>query len=208
MLVLCPFVAQPAPAQATAQSQPPAGAPAATKTVLQGQAFDRSGASLSGLAVRATLRVEKASLPWKPIEVNERVVASAVSDAGGFFTLALADADLEGTLLLRCGDPAHWDAIRYAPPLERDVTAQVRKGRSAVVNCVLADAAGWPELAREINQVGGLRTPRGKVLRARGLPPETVTLVDGVVEWRYPDAAYRFRGAELVEAPLPAGSKP
>ena len=193
-----------------AQAQPaaPAKAPAAGQTTLEGQAFDRSGASLAGIAVRATLRSETVTLPWKPVEVSERVVASAVSDASGFFTLTLAEADLEGTLLLRCGDPAAWDAIRYAPPAERDVTARVRKGRAAVVNCVLEDAAGWNQLAREINQVGGLRTPRGKVLRARGLPPETVTLVDGVVEWRYPDAAYRFRGAELVEGPLPAGPKP
>ncbi len=208
LLALCPLAALPAPAQATAQAQPPAKAPAAPKTALQGQAFDRSGASLAGLAVRATLRVESASLPWKPVEVSERVVASAVSDASGFFTLAFEDADLEGALLLRCGDPARWDSIRYAPPPELDVTARIRKGRAAVVNCVLADSAGWPELAREINQAGGLRTPRGKVLRARGLPPETVTLVDGVVEWRYPDAAYRFRGPELVEGPLPAGPKP
>jgi len=182
--------------------------PAAAKTTIEGQAFDRSGASLAGFAVRLTLRVESATLPWKPIEVTERVVASAVTDASGFFTLAIADADLEGTLLLRCGDPAKWDAIRYAPPVEHDVTARVHKGRSTVVNCVPSDAAGWPELAREINQAGGLRTPRGKVLRARGLPPETVTLVDGVVEWRYPDAAFRFRGAELVEGPITAGAKP
>ena len=201
-LASCALVALPAPAQAQAP------APAAGQTRLEGQAFDRSGASLTGIAVRARLRTEKATLPWKPIEVSERVVASAVSDATGFFTLTLADADLEGTLLLRCGDPASWDTIRYAPPAERDVTARVRKGRAAVVNCVLEDAAGWNQLAREINQVGGLRTPRGKVLRSRGLPPETVTLVDGVVEWRYPDAAFRFRGAELVEGPLPAGPKP
>jgi hypothetical protein len=203
-----------------AQAPPPAQAPAAppppapeknvvlSKTTIEGQAFDRSGASLAGLAVRVTLRLESATLPWKPIEVSERVVASAVSDASGFFTLALADADLEGTLLLRCGDPAKWDAVRYAPPADYDVTTRIHKGRATVFNCVPRDAAGWPELAREINQVGGLRTPRGKVLRARGLPPETVTLVDGVVEWRYQDATYRFRGAELVEGPVQAGTKP
>lgn len=198
----------PPPAASPTPARAPEKIPPAARTSIQGQAFDRSGASLAGIAVRATLRSESATLPWKPIEVSERVVASAVSDASGFFTLPLAEADLAGTLLLRCGDPAKWDTIRYAPPAEREVTSRVRKGRAVVVNCVLEDAAGWNQLAREINQVGGLRTPRGKVLRARGLPPETVTLVDGVVEWRYPDAAYRFRGAELVEGPLPAGPKP
>jgi hypothetical protein len=200
----------PAPPRTPDPSRSPAPekTPTAARTSIEGQAFDRSGASLPGLAVRLTLRVESVTLPWKPIEVSERVVASAVTDASGFFSLSLADADLEGTLLLRCGDPAKWDTIRYAPPVDHDVTTRVRKGRATVFNCVPGDAAGWPELAREINQVGGLRTPRGKVLRARGLPPETVTLIDGLIEWRYADAVYRFRDAELVEGPVPVGPKP
>ncbi len=89
-----------------------------------------------------------------------------------------------------------------------EVSTRVRRGRAAVFNCIPGDAAGWPELAREINRAGGLKSPRGKVLRTHGLPPETLTLVDGVVEWRYPDSVFRFRGAELVEGPLPAGTKP
>ncbi len=201
-------VPPPGAAAAGTPARPVEKVPAPAKTLIEGQAFDRSGASLPGFAVRLTLRTETASLPWKPVVVTERVVASAVTDAAGFFSLALADADLEGTLLLRCGDPAKWDAIRYAPPVEYEVSSRIRRGRAAVFNCIPGDAAGWPELAREINRAGGLKTPRGKVLRARGLPPETVTLVDGVVEWRYPGAVYRFRGAELVEGPQPAGTRP
>ncbi|MCU0230044.1 MAG: hypothetical protein MUC67_01575 [Acidobacteria bacterium] len=182
--------------------------PAPAKTLIEGQAFDRSGNSLPGLAVRLTLRNESVSLPWKPVEVTERVVASAVTDAAGFYSLALAETDLEGTLWLRCGDPAKWDAVRFAPPAEYEVSSRIRRGRTAIFNCVPGDAPGWPELAREINQAGGLKSPRGKVLRARGLPPETVTLVDGTVEWRYPNAVYRFRGAELVEGPPAPGAKP
>ncbi|MCU0224771.1 MAG: hypothetical protein MUF27_12055 [Acidobacteria bacterium] len=204
-----PQAVPPPGAAATATpARPVEKIPPPAKTLIEGQAFDRSGASLPGFAVRLTLRTEAASLPWKPVVVTERVVASAVTDAAGFFSLALADADLEGSLLLRCGDPAKWDAIRYAPPVEYEVSTRVRRGRAAVFNCIPGDAAGWPELAREINRAGGLKSPRGKVLRAHGLPPETVTLVDGVIEWRYPGAVFRFRGAELIEGPLPAGTKP
>lgn len=179
-----------------------------TGRAIVGQAFDREARSLPGLPVRVVQRTETQELPWKPVVVDEREVARAVTDAGGFFSIDLSGVSLSGKLLMRCGDPARWDSVRYAAPTDREVASLVRRDAPTVINCVVEDAPGWAEVVREIRRVGGLGTARGKVLRERGRPPETVTLVDGVEEWRYPGASYRFRGEELLEAPAAAAAKP
>jgi len=184
-----------------------AGEGASSRAVV-GQAFDREARSLSGIPVRLVQRTETQELPWKPVIVDQREVARALTDAGGFFSIDLSGVSLSGTLLMRCGDPARWDAVRYATPADRDVTSLVRRDAPTVINCVVDDAPGWAELVREIRRVGGLGTPKGKVLREHGRPPETVTLLDGVEEWRYPDARFRFHGAELVEGPVPPSTNP
>ncbi len=179
-------------------------APAALAAVIEGQVFDGQGRPLAGLAVSVVERTGGGPFPELADPEQERELAREASDNHGFFRIDLGSRELRGQVLVRCYDPRKWDSLRYAAPEDRDVTRALRERSRVIVTVLVADAAGWAELAREIARVGGAESDRGRVLRRAGPPPETVVQKDGQVEWRYPAVVYVFRDGVLVDTRRPA----
>jgi hypothetical protein len=183
------------------------GGSAALAAVIEGQIFDRDGRPLAGLTVQVIERTGGGPIPGLAAPEKVQEIGRAESDPRGFFRVELGSRTLNGQILVRCHDPEKWDRVRYAPPLDRDATRALAGRGRAVVTCLVEDAAGWAELAREIERSGGPESDRGRILRRMGAPPETVVQKAGQVEWRYPEVVYVFRDGVLVDTRR-AGERP
>lgn len=173
---------------------------------VEGQMFDSAGAELAGAPVRL-IGVYGVRLPFSSREPEQRELARSKTDSHGFYSITLEDDRGADRLLLRASDPSDWDAVRYAPEEDVDVTRDLRRRGRAIVTSALVDASGWRELAAEIERVGAT-SGRGKILRTHGYPRETVKLPDGQLEWRYPSAVYRFGAAGELLSSTPVDAQP
>ena len=168
---------------------------------IEGQIFDASGSPVGGVPVRVLMTRRLLKLGDLSLREDVAQGPSTASDARGFFRLDWAPDPAYDYFYLRFYDAQSFDAVRYALPVDEDITQRIRSGRSVIVNRQLEDASNWPELRSEIERVGGEATPRGEILRALGLPDQVAPLEEDLVEWRYERAGvrYRLRGGDLVE---------
>ncbi|UCF67012.1 MAG: hypothetical protein JSV80_14695 [Acidobacteriota bacterium] len=173
-----------------------AAVPAAT---IEGQIFDRDAVPLAGVTLRVLTQRSTAldRLTGQPSDARE--VARGVTDDQGFFRIVVDDPPAHTRLWVLCDAKAGWDRVRYALPEPRDVARRLRRDGHAVLALAVEDAPGWPDVAHEIKRSGGVRSPRGSVLRRYGLPPEMVTQIDGREQWRYPEVTFVFDRERLVE---------
>ncbi|RMF74951.1 MAG: carboxypeptidase regulatory-like domain-containing protein [Acidobacteria bacterium] len=174
-----------------------AGAP--DSATIDGQVFDAEGRPLAGVSVVLVDRA--AGLAALARGEQEIELGRARTDRLGFFRIEADLSESVGRLLVRCVADRHWDVRRYELPVDVDITTPLRERRHAIATLLVRDAPGWRELRRAIVRAGGARTERGRILRTHGLPPETVTSLDGRSVWIYPSARYVFDPAgRLVEA--------
>jgi hypothetical protein len=168
---------------------------------VRGQVFDASGDALEGVtvAVFEQARGGRSVFGGSEQPPEPTRVASDETDAQGLYRIELGARKFTGEVFVRCVGGPGWDDLRYALPEPRDIGRELRRGKDVSATFRVEDAPGWHELQREIERVGGLDSKRGKILRRRGMPPETLTTVDGRVEWRYPGVTFVFDGEELVD---------
>lgn len=186
---------------AAASAGPAVSAGEEGNRALEGQIFDASGEPVEGVPVRVLMTRRLLTLGDFSVRDDVAEGPSTVSDAKGFYSLSWEPDPAYDYFYLRFYDARSFDAVRYSLPTDEDITQRVRSGRPIIVNRQLEDAPTWPELRREIERVGGEKTPRGEILRALGMPDRVVTLEDGLVEWHYERAGVRYRLQEgrLVE---------
>ncbi len=184
-------------------------APAGAATI-EGQVFDRAGAPLTGVTI-AVLERTGGNAFGLGAPATDETLGTASTDRQGFFSFDTGPRSVRGRVIVRLSGGAGWDARRFAAPVDRDVTGPLRDRGRAVVAMLVDDAPGWGELQREVARVGGPASDRGRILRSQGMPPETETQNDGIVEWRYPGVSYLFRDGALVDtrrtAPASAGAQ-
>jgi hypothetical protein len=169
------------------------------RATIEGQMFDEDGRPLEGMRVTAIEVGSGSPLDALRRELAEREVTSVETDPGGLFRFDVSLPQASGRLVIRCFDEEGWDDRRYDPPLDVDVTREVRERGRAVVNCRVADAPFWTEKVYAAGRAGGSSTERGRILSRHGMPPEVVTRLGGTIEWRYPRVTYVFEGGKLVE---------
>lgn len=169
------------------------------RATIEGQMFDEDGRPLGGMRVSAIEVGSGSPLDALRRELKEREVTSVETDSGGLFRFDVSLPPASGRLVIRCYDEKSWNARRYDPPLDVDVTREVRERGRAVVNCRVSDAPFWTEKVYAAGRAGGSSTERGRILSRHGMPPEVVTRLGGAVEWRYPRVIYVFEGGKLVE---------
>jgi hypothetical protein len=166
---------------------------------IEGQVFDRQGQPLAGVFVEVLHVSTPAPLSLERGERKQTRLARAETGEAGFFRVDLRETPARGEIFVRCDVSEGWDGLRYAAPEPDEVGDALRARGYAVAALLAEDARGWPELRREIERAGGPRTKRGTILRSHGLPPETLTTVEGRTLWRYPHVTYVFEGETLVE---------
>jgi len=171
---------------------------ASGRVTIEGQVFDANGRPLAGVHVAVFEKGTGSPFDLLRRDLAAREVVSRPTDRHGLFRIDLQLPDASGRLLVRCYDEARWDHLRYDVPGDIDVTPDLRRRGRAIVTCRVDDAPVWRELAHRIERVGGLSSERGRILRAHGLPAETLTASDGSIEWRYDAVSYVFEGETLV----------
>jgi hypothetical protein len=179
----------------------PCPAAAEGEVRLEGQVFDRAGQAVGGVPVRVLMTRRVLQIGEFTIRDDVGAGPATRTDDRGFFALTFVpDPDFD-YFYLRFYDAVTFDAVRYAPPADEDITMRVREGRSVIVQRRLEDAPSWPALVREMDRVGGPQSPQGKILRALGLPDAVVPLQDGLTEWRYERMGlrYRMRDGKVIE---------
>lgn len=175
-----------------------AGEPVTGRVTIEGQVFDAGGRPLAGIRVAVLERGTGSPFDVLRRDLAAREVVRRPTDRAGLFRIDLHVPDVSGRLFVRCYDEESWDHVRYGVPQDVDVTHDLRRRGRAVVTCKVDDSPVWQELAHRIERVGGVATERGRILRAHGLPAETVTKADGFTEWRYDAVSYVFDGETLV----------
>ncbi len=127
-------------------------------------------------------------------------VASTRTDARGYYTFDLERQRGWHYLFLRYADPKRTDNVRFLRPEVVEITADVRRGRLAEVPLTVRYHPDWSEVQRRLAEAGGEGTPRGRVLRALGLPEKRVQTESGDEEWWYftHGIMYTFRGDEGI----------
>jgi len=170
----------------------------APPVTVEGQIFDREGRPISGVEITVLERGSGSPLDALRRDLAEREVVRRGADEHGLFRIDLNIPRSSGRVVVRCYDRESWDHLRYEPPPDVDVTSDLRRRGHAVVNCAVDDAPAWLELVHQIERAGGASTPRGKILRAHGMPLEVVAKAGGTVEWRYPGVSYVFEQGTLV----------
>lgn len=168
---------------------------------VEGQVFDQQGESLAGVSVVVSEVPQAGRVARVPgtEPVPPTRVASALTDEHGFFVIELGARSFRGEVFVGCENTESWDGLRYAVPPPREIGDDLRRDRDVTVTFRVEDAPGWHELVREIERVGGPDSKRGKILRRRGMPPETLVTLDGRVEWRYKGVTFVFEGGELTD---------
>ncbi|HSB72545.1 MAG TPA: carboxypeptidase-like regulatory domain-containing protein [Candidatus Methylomirabilis sp.] len=181
--------------------------------VVGGQITDESGRPVSATPVVVVGRsLDLATTQFQYVEQGRQELRAA-TDAQGRFRLEFVPADLGNNFFLFFYDKTGFDGVKYRRPEPLDITLLLRRDRDIIVNQVLQFAAGWPEVARQIDFYGA-ESERGKILRKFGLPEkreQAGTGGDSEVWWYYADGvSYWFTGGKLTTTqefqPIPTGT--
>jgi len=171
------------------------------RVILEGQVFDTSGSPVPGVPVRVLMSRRVLALTDFSLRDEFAEGPATRTGATGFFRLELTAHPDYDFYYLRFYDTTTFDAVRFALPRDEDITDRVRDRRDVIVQRQLDDAPHWPAVRREVQRVGGVDSPRGRILRTLGLPDDVVRLPDGRSEWRYERAGVRYilRDGEVLE---------
>ncbi len=186
------------------------------RVTVQGRVLSESGEGLSGwpvllVATRRYVELGKYSSGGEVLNA-----ARATSDDNGYFSIDIPKERGYQHWFVRLMDPGDFDAVKYLPPEDIEITSQVRKGLVAQVETMIRFHPDWPEVEERVARAGGPDTPRGRILRSIGLPEKTVHGdVPGVEEWWYftRGIVYNFRGEEAAgsrrfDPVMPPGPSP
>jgi hypothetical protein len=183
-------------------AQVPPAAEDAPGVLIRGRLQNGEGEPLAGVQVtliRTHKRVDLGRLQWKE---TEGVLDRSLTDAQGFYEIRAADDGSFSSYFLRFHDPQTFDAVRYVPPPDEDITRRFRRGRPLVENRVAREQRDWPKVQEEIARVGA-DSVRGRLLRRLGLP-ERVERPEPArperEEWWYyrRGIVYQFDGSEAA----------
>lgn len=192
-LLLAAALAAPAPVPARAAGE-------ATEVVIRGRLQDVHGSALAGVSVtliRTRKTVDVRRLQW---EESEAVLDRASTDEQGFYEIRAADDGSFASYFLRFYDPKSFDAVRYVPPPDEEITRRFHRGRPLVENGVVREQPDWPKVKEEIEKVGA-DSVRGQLLRRVGLPERLEKdSVSGLEEWWYyrRGIVYQFQGERVA----------
>ena len=154
--------------------------------LVRGQITDSEGAPVAGHGVRllATRRVAKfLTIESAPAEAE---LASARTDTNGFYEMRVPRDREYDFFFLRFYTVADFDSVRFDPPADREITKRFTSRRPVIEDCVLPAAPGW-DAVRRLLELYGPDSPRGRVVRALGVPDrvDAVPGAPGQEAWRY-----------------------
>ncbi len=179
---------------------PGARADEARAVTVRGSISDETGAPIPGNAVRLLKSRKILNLGGHKSSDQSIEEVRAATDEHGFFEFQVpVDADFP-YYYLRFYDPQTFDAIKYRLPEDRDVSRQVRKGRTVQAAVILKTDERWPQVKALLDHVGP-GSQVGQVLRSLGLPSSRAAQGDGRELWTYGTAgvAYLVAGAKVLE---------
>lgn len=181
----------------------PQGALAAGRPLrAQGRVLDETGAGLGGWPVLLLATQRYITLNRFTSGGDVAVAGRTTTDAQGYFSFDLEKSRGYHYWFLRFTDPTHFDPVVWDAPGDVEITKDVKRRRAAMVEVRLRHHASWREVEKRIALSGGESTPRGRILRALGLPEkEAGDPAAGSEEWWYftKGVLYVFRGADSPE---------
>ena len=204
----------------------PAGSPAAAekRVTVQGRVTTGDGVGLEGwpvslIGTQRYIEFSKYTSGGDVLRAGE-----TRTDVNGYFTIDVPKARGFQFWFVRFLDPATFDAVKYQPPADVEITADARRGRVSRIDTTIRFQKDWSELLQRISEAGGEGTARGKILRTLGLPEKVVAeqaTVQGNLgspgneEWWYftRGIVYQFRdgtptGSRRFEPVVPAAGAP
>lgn len=190
LLILASWLAAPAPAMAVDK-----------RVVVQGRVLSEAGEGLAGWPVQLIATQRYVEFSKYSTGGNVLVAANVTTDPQGYFSIDVPRQRGYQFWFVRFNDPQQLDVIQYEAPADVEITGEVRRGRVATVDKTIRQHPDWPEVQRRIAEAGGESTPRGKILRALGLPEKiTHGELSSDEEWWYftKGIVYTFRGAEAI----------
>ncbi|HKY31603.1 MAG TPA: hypothetical protein VJV23_03620 [Candidatus Polarisedimenticolia bacterium] len=193
----------------------PAGA-AGVRVTAQGRVLGPDGSPMAGWPVQLIGTQRYLEFKQRTSGGAVATVARTATDANGYYSIDVPRQRRFQFWFLRFHDAAHLDTIKYLPPADVEITADVRRDRAARVETAVRHHPDWEEVERRVAAAGGESTQRGNILRTLGLPEKSSRdEVSGVEEWWYftKGIVYTFRGGEPVgsrrfEPVTPPGSAP
>lgn len=95
--------------------------------------------------------------------------AKTVTDENGFFEIRIPRDRTYDDYFLRFNEPGTFDAVRFVPPEDREITRDLRHGTSVIVDIVLQFQPDWEEVQRRIS-LAGEGSSQARILRTLGIP--------------------------------------
>jgi hypothetical protein len=172
--------------------------------VVRGRVTDTEGRPVADVPVRilATRRVaEFLTIKSQPAETE---VAATRTSADGFYEMSAAKLRDYDFYYLRFHAPTGFDAVRFSPPEDVEITDRLAKRRPVVQDCTLGPAPGW-DATRRLIELFGPDSPRGRIVRALGVPDRVEDAPSGASAarevWWYDAAgiAYVIENGEVLE---------
>jgi len=172
---------------------------------VQGRIIDQEGRGAPGQSVRLIQTRRQISLGRMQSGGQVAEAGRVVTDAEGFYHLSVPRDRSFDAFYLRFYDPNGFDSVEYRIPADREITHELRHQGTLRIDLTLERSPTWAEVSSRIGAMGA-DTPKGKILRALGLPEREGqgTGPDGPrEEWWYYErgVVYFFRDG------LPAGSR-
>ena len=169
--------------------------------LVRGQVTDSLGAPVADHGVRllATRRVAKfLTIESEPAEAE---LASTRTDANGFYEMRVPRDREYDFFFLRFSTPTDFDRVRFDRPADREITKRFTSRRPVIQDCVLPAAPGWDAVQRLL-ELYGADSPRGRLIRALGVP-DRVEPMDGAGReaWQFAAAGvtYIVEGDRVVD---------
>jgi len=167
--------------------------------IITGMVKDEAGKPLPRMPVVLVLERVRFKGRGIPPEVVEEKTISTTTDGDGFYRLAAIIEPKFNRILLRFYSEQGFDKVRYAIPKEMNITWRAKRRSELRLDKVIKENPLWEKVKVLIARYG-YRSPKGRVLRTRGLPDKTEKGNRGKCElwWYYEEGVcYRFRGEKL-----------